>query len=272
MILQLSTIFSSLASGLGSVLQAAAPAALQTGEFFLQRELNRITARDQKKRFGNMAVQAGNAPGLAVTRIGGTNQPVGGKVNRPTFTSAALTPAQQPFGNIPLTPVQGPAVFNDVRSNPAISALLFPGDFSGGPARPLQLAAGGLPAVANGNRLPAVAGPRFATDEMGRAIQFVPSTRPGEGFITVPQARALGQNPTRPFWRFNRQTGGFEKIKRRRMNPFNFAATKRASRRIDKTFDAIKDVMRIANTVNKGAKCGGKVVTFKKKAKKKACR
>lgn len=87
--------------------------------------------------------------------------------------------------------------------------------------------------------------PKFARDEFGRTIMFVPSPRPGEGFITVAQARQLNLNPTRPFWRFNRKEGQFEKIKPRRLNPFNFRATSRAGRRVERSLDAVKELVRI---------------------------
>ena len=87
--------------------------------------------------------------------------------------------------------------------------------------------------------------PKFAKDEFGRTIMFVPSPRPGEGFITVSQARQLNLKPTRPFWRFNRKEGQFEKIKPRRLNPFNFRATSRAGRRVERSLDAVKELVRI---------------------------
>jgi len=108
--------------------------------------------------------------------------------------------------------------------------------------------------VANGLvRLPGAPGePRFAKDEFGRTIMFVPSPRPGEGFIRVETARQLGLAPTKPFWRFNRLQGQFEKIKSRRMNPFNFKATKRAGRRVERTLDAVKELVRIERKMTTG--------------------
>jgi len=120
--------------------------------------------------------------------------------------------------------------------------------------------------VANGLavRAPGAPGePRFARDEMGRTIMFVPSPRPGEGFLAVSVARQLGLSPTKPFWRFNRLEGQFEKIKRRRMNPFNFKAAKRAGSRIERTLDAIKGVVTIQRKLEKGISAGGKIVKFR---------
>ncbi len=94
--------------------------------------------------------------------------------------------------------------------------------------------------------------PRFAKDNFGRTVMFTPSPRPGEGFITVLQARQLGLSPTKPFWRFNRLEGQFEKIKSRRMNPFNFKATARAGRRVERSLDAVKELVRIERKMTTG--------------------
>jgi len=118
----------------------------------------------------------------------------------------------------------------------------------------------------NGN---GVVSPRFAQDEMGKTIMFVPSPR-GEGFIPVSQARALNLSAMKPWWRFNRQEGQFEKIKRRRMNPFNFRAAKRAGRRIESTLEAIKGVVTIQRKLEKGISAGGKIVKFRTGKRKKA--
>lgn len=118
-------------------------------------------------------------------------------------------------------------------------------------------------------RVNGVAGPRFAQDEAGKTIMFVPSPR-GEGFISVQQARALNLSAMKPWWRFNRAEGQFEKIKRRRMNPFNFRAAKRAGRRIENTLDAIKGVVTIQRKLEKGISAGGKIVKFKTGKRKKA--
>ena len=108
--------------------------------------------------------------------------------------------------------------------------------------------------MANALALPAGARgePRFAKDQFGRTIMFVPSPRPGEGFLAVSAARQLGLAPTKPFWRFNRLEGQFEKIKQRRMNPFNFKATKRAGRRVERTLDAVKELVRIERKMTTG--------------------
>ena len=109
----------------------------------------------------------------------------------------------------------------------------------------------------------AIGEPKFARDQFGVVIKFVPSPRPGEGFISVLQARQLGLSPTKPFWRFNRLEGQFEKIKPRRMNPFNFRATSRAGRRVERTLDAVKELVRIEKKMTSGK------VSLKKRKRKK---
>ena len=263
MILQIGAFFGNLLSGIGNVagqvFSAALPSAVGIGRQFLDRELNRKLRDKQRRSVGARAVEALNSPGIAVARIGGTTQPVGGRVQRSTFVPAALTPAQNPFGNIPLLPVGGlfppqvlvpfPALDPIVR---AIGRAVVPFKSPGGSAVANPLA-----------RLPGAPGePRFAKDEFGRTIMFVPSPRPGEGFIRVEQARQLGLAPSKPFWRFNRLQGQFEKIKSRRMNPFNFKATKRAGRRVERTLDAVKELVRIERKMTSGK------VTLKKRKRK----
>jgi len=303
-IIQLGSIFGAAVSGFGqlgsAVLQAALPSLVQSGQQFLVRELSRKATRREKNRVKAQAVQALNSPGIAVTRVGGTTQPVGGRVQRSTFTPAALTPAQSPFGNVPLVPVGfgppidvGPQTFpRSVRTG--VSGIMerimtvptiFPAPgtrfgrplFPALPPPPLPPPGPRLPPPPPGSRLPAIIGdpsmtnalalrpgePRFATDQFGRTIMFVPSPRPGEGFLPIEMVRQLGLKPTRPFWRFNRAEGQFEKIKSRRMNPFNFKATKRAGRRIEATLDAVKEVVRIERKMTRGK------VTLRKRRKKK---
>ncbi len=110
-------------------------------------------------------------------------------------------------------------------------------------------------------------GPKYAKDEEGNTIKFVPDPR-GTGFLTVKQALSLNLSAMKPWWRFNREEGQFEKIKPRRMNPFNFKASDRAGRRIDRTLDAVKAVLVISKKKDKGVSAGGKIVRFRKKAKK----
>jgi len=117
-----------------------------------------------------------------------------------------------------------------------------------------------LPAVLTNGLAPA-AGPRFATDERGRTIHFVPAPN-GNGFIPVVQARGLGLAATKPWWRFNRLTGMYEKIKGRRLNPFNFRAAKRAGRRVEAALDAVKELVRIEKKMTSGK------VRFKKRKKR----
>lgn len=244
MILQLGALFGSLVSSIGSslggIIQSVAPAALNIGAQFLQRELNRKELKRQRRAVQAQAVIALNTPGISVARLGGTIQPVGGRVQRSTFQPAALTPAQSPFGNIPLLPVgsQTRQVF-DQFAGPFISGIQGARVAMAG-ARVTSRTFGEVPRVAG-----APGEPKFARDEFGRTIMFVPSPRPGEGFITVAQARQLNLKPTRPFWRFNRKEGQFEKIKPRRLNPFNFRATSRAGRRVERSLDAVKELVRI---------------------------
>jgi len=248
MILQIGAFFGSLVSGLGgiasSVGRALLPAGLDVGRQFLDRELNRKLRRRERQQVSSQAVQALNTPGIAVARLGGTVQPVGGRVQRSTFTPAAITPAQSPIGNIPLLPVglpfQLPFPLQIPPASMGIQLGLPP------PRRPAM-------ATALARRPPGAPGePRFAKDEFGRTIMFVPSPRPGEGFIRLSQARQFNLNPTRPFWRFNRIESQFEKIRPRRMNPFNFRATKRAGRRIERTLDAVKEFVRIERKMTSG--------------------
>jgi len=251
-ILQIGAFLGSLVSGIGSglrqIVAAAAPSALGIGQQFLQRELNRKLQTRQRRQVQAQAVIALNTPGISVARVGGTIQPVGGRVQRSTFTPAAFTPAQSPIGNIPLLPVGLPQRVQDAFLGPALRP--FAGPFITGieGARvAMATATNGL--VSGGRRVPvsglAPGEPKFARDEFGRTIMFVPSPRPGEGFITVAQAKQLGFSPTRPFWRFNRKEGQFEKIKPRRLNPFNFRATSRAGRRVERSLDAVKELVRI---------------------------
>jgi len=281
-ILQLGSIFSSLVSGLGSVIREVAPAAIGIGRQFLERELNRKLNRRRTQQLGAQAVQALNTPGIAVARVGGTIQPVGGRVQRSTFQPAALTTAQNPIGNIPLLPVGG-----GFRVSPFGPVMRFPSPTLGATfpldpfafKKPVQDLVRGL---TKGGAVPqgplnlnfqvgnGFTGPRFAQDEMGKTVMFVPSPRPGEGFISVQAARQLNLSAMKPWWRFNRQEGQFEKIKRRRMNPFNFRAAKRAGRRIESTLEAIKGVVTIQRKLEKGISAGGKVVKFRTGKRKKA--
>jgi len=247
-ILQIGAFFGSLVSGIGTslrqIVSAAAPGALNIGQQFLQRELNRKLQTQQRRQIQGQAVQALNTPGISVARVGGTIQPVGGRVQRSTFTPAAFTPAQSPLGNIPLLPVGGGAIdrFTQQFTGPFVSGL-------SAARRTMATATNGLLFERAAGRIPAGAPgePKFARDEFGRTIMFVPDPRPGPGggFLTVNQARQLGMSPTRPFWRFNRKEGQFEKIKPRRLNPFNFRATSRAGRRVERSLDAVKELVRI---------------------------
>jgi len=74
----------------------------------------------------------------------------------------------------------------------------------------------------------------------------------------------------KPWWRFNRLQSQFEKIKRRRMNPFNFRASARAGRRIDRTLEALKSLVSIQQKKDRGVSVGGKIVKFRTKKRKRA--
>ena len=74
----------------------------------------------------------------------------------------------------------------------------------------------------------------------------------------------------RPFWRFNQLEGQFEKMKARRLNPFNFKAAARAGRRIERTLDAVKQLVVIQRKMDKGVSAGGKIVRFKTRKRKRA--
>ena len=263
----LSTLVSGVARGVGQIATAAAPTLLGIGQQFLQRELNRKLGTQQRRQVQARAVEVLNTPGISVARLGGTTQPVGGRVQRSTFTPAANTPAQSAIGNIPLLPVGAPFPPGGL---PFFGAG-FPMQSTFPPGHPNFPVGGGkmvaaLPAPPGALAIPGSRGePRFARDQFGGTIMFVPSPRPGEGFITLQGARQLGLSPTRPFWRFNRIEGQFEKIKPRRMNPFNFRATARAGRRVERTLDAVKELVRIEKKMTSGK------VSLKKRKKRKRC-
>ncbi len=270
MIIQLGALLGGLATGLGGIIRAAAPQLLEVGGAFLQRELTRKDRRRQQRQVQAQAVAALNTPGIAVSRLGGTVQPVGGRVQRSTFTPAAFTPAQSPFGNVPLLPVGG--------FLPRGPVPMIPGPFAGFGTMIIPPLPGGTPVAIGQARGQGPlglqfsvngVGPKFSKDEFGRTIMFVPSPT-GSGFISVQQARASNLSAMKPWWRFNRVEGQFEKISPRRMNPFNFKAAARAGRRIERTLDAVKNVVRIARKKDKGVSAGhNTVVSFKTKKRKK---
>ncbi len=265
MILQIGAFFGSLLSGIGQVAgqvgRAILPGAIDIGQQFLQRELDRKLRKRQRGQVGVLAVAARNTPGISVARLGGTIQPVGGRVQRSTFTPAATTPAQNPIGNIPLLPIGTTFPFDPFAFKGPVQQMVR--DITGQPIRGAAMANGQGPLNLK-FRVPGAPGePRFARDEFGRTIMFVPSPRPGEGFITLAQARNLNLNPTRPFWRFNRIESQFEKIKARRLNPFNFKATARAGRRVERSLDAVKELVRIERKMTTGK------VRLKKRKKRK---
>lgn len=248
MILQIGSFFGSLLSGIGGVLGGVArsilPAGLDIGKQFLQKELDRKLQRRQRQAVSTQAVAALNTPGISVARLGGTVQPVGGRVQRSTFTPAAFTPAQSPLGNIPLLPVGASFPLDPFAFRKPVQQMvrsLMPGQLNGQGPLGLKFRVPGAPGE-----------PRFAKDSFGRTIMFVPAPD-GSGFINVSLARQLGPGiAMKPFWRFNRIESQFEKIKPRRMNPFNFKATKRAGRRVERTLDAVKELVRIERKMTTG--------------------
>ncbi len=285
MIIQLGTLFSTALSGLAKVatqsFQAVAPALLTAGNQFLQRELSRRLGREQQARIRTQAIEVLNTPGISVARIGGTIQPVGGRVSRATFTPAALSPAQSPIGNVPLLPVAfGGGGFNQMFDRVlgrGTFGLGFPApNFGGklhtpralpaGPALPARIPMPGASApistcpvvIGSGGRR---FGPQFMTDERGNAVKFVPSPD-GRGFMNVQQALQCGLKASKPHWRFNLATGMYEKMKGRRLNPFNFKAAARAGRRVEATLDAVKEFVRIEKKMRSGK------VSLKRKKKR----
>ncbi len=273
MIIQLGALFSSALSGLATVatqsFQAIAPTLLTAGSQFLQRELNRRLGRQQQQRIRTQAIEVLNTPGISVARVGGTTQPVGGRVQRSTFTPAATSPAQSPIGNIPLLPVGFGQVGIPIGGfrKPGLG---FPAPMFGGRLHrpPLALPAGPQvparisPMPANLPMLLPRSGPvSFMTDESGNAIKFVPNPN-GTGFLPVVVALQMGLKASKPHWRFNQKTGFYEKMKGRRLNPFNFKAAARAGRRIDATLDAVKEFVRIEKKMRSGK------VSLKRKKKR----
>ncbi len=270
MIIQLGALFSTALSGLVKIgsqaLTAVAPTLLTSGSQFLQRELTRRLGREQTQRIRTQAIEVLNTPGISVARIGGTIQPVGGRVQRSTFTPAATSPAQSPIGNIPLLPV-GFGGFG----RPGLPGFPQPSSFPvlalpPGPQVPARIPMPGAAAPISSLALAGVrqprSGPQFMSDERGNAVKFVPSPD-GRGFLPVQQALQLGLKASKPHWRFNLATGMYEKMKGRRLNPFNFKAAARAGRRIDATLDAVKDFVRIEKKMRSGK------VSLKRKKKKK---
>jgi len=83
LILQIGAFFGNLLSGIGTVagqvFQSVLPGAVNIGQQFLQREVNRKLRRRQRQQVGAQATQALNTPGIAVARIGGIRQ-------HPSFT------------------------------------------------------------------------------------------------------------------------------------------------------------------------------------------
>jgi len=274
MIIQLGALFSTALSGLVKVgtqaLTTVAPSFLTAGSQFLQRELGRRLGREQTQRIRTQAIEVLNTPGISVARIGGTIQPVGGRVQRSTFTPAAISPAQSPIGNVPLLPVgfRGPPGGLQPFGIPFGFGFPQPSSFPVlplGPQVPARIAMPGAAAPISslavlGSRPPR-SGPQFMSDGQGNAVKFVPSPD-GRGFLPVQQALQLGLKASKPHWRFNLATGMYEKMKGRRMNPFNFKAAARAGRRIDATLDAVKNFVRIEKKMRSGK------VSLKKKKKK----
>lgn len=288
MIIQLGALLGGLFS---EAVGSFATGALDVGKLFLQRELNRKLRRRQSSAAKAQAIQVLNTPGISVASLGGNVQAVGGPVQRPTFFGSSLGPVQNRFGNIPFAPVPQFAAFQQPQggfqarprtavSLPALGGLASGtfkagqrfGDFLMGPPAPSTGPFIGPIQTQNGGGMAGAPGePKYAKDQFGKVIKFVVSPRPGEGFLPLAAAQNLGLNVSKPHWRFNRLQGQYEKLKARRMNPFNFAAAARAGKRIDRTLDAVKMVVSVQNAKDKGVQAGGKVIKFRTKKKKRAC-
>ncbi len=270
MIIQLGALFGNLISGIGTaaggLFSAAAPSLLNVGQQFLQREIQRKLGTSQRRIIQGQAVQALNTPGIAVARLGGTVQAVGGRTQRSTFTPAALTPAQSPFGNVPLLPVGFGArgTFGLGFPAPMFGGRLHtpPGSVTPKEGRAMANGLGNVVRDVGVAGVSLSTGPRFAQDQFGKTIMFVPLPD-GTGFVSVQQARAMNLNPTRPFWRWNRLARQYEKVKPRRLNPFNFKATARAGRRVERSLDAVKELVRIQKKMTTGK------ISLKKRKKRK---
>ncbi len=94
----------------------------------------------------------------------------------------------------------------------------------------------------------------FAKDECGNTLKFFCSPRPGEGWVNVNDAPALGLKARKPFARFNLMEQRFERMPRRRMNPGNMKALGRAKRRQDDFLDLVGPMFRDRRREKEGKK------------------
>ncbi len=106
----------------------------------------------------------------------------------------------------------------------------------------------------------------FAKDECNRTLKFFCSPRPGEGWVNVDDAAALGLKARKPFARFNIMENRFQSIPRRRMNVANLKALGRAERRRRDFMDLVLPLVRDRRKESAGLK--PRLVVAKKRKKR----
>jgi len=271
MILQLGSLLGGLFQGLGGIVRQAIPAAFDVGKTFLQRELQRRIGSRSRQAIGNQFLARARSPPISVANLGSTRQPITGPVQRSTFVSSRAAPVFSSFGT-PTFPVT-PAFLTGAGAILRQGAGAVLGGAAAGVAgtvaeRALARRPGRmfLPPAVIGPTMPnGIAGapgePRFARDQFGNVLKFIPSPRPGEGFLAVGSAQQLGLKVRGPFYRFNRLTGLFVRLKPRRINPLNFRALRRAQSREDA---ALREVSKLFTRAKQAAR---KTVRRKKKRK-----
>ncbi len=264
---------------------------LSIGQQFLARELGRKDRRAEVRRIGAAATAVGNIPPISVATIGSARQPIDGPVTRPTFTAARAAPAFSSLGNLGFGPTPvivetQPAVLGPVirgfgmaagaagrvfgRARPPFKTIQQFDKTVGRLKRGLSAAgtaggiAAGVQALRNGITIGpreltmatngvAVAGRRnFAKDECGNVLKFFCSPRPDEGWIQVELAGSVGLRATKPFARFDLDSGMFVRLPRRRMNPLNIRALGRATRRNNDFLDIVLPMIKQRNAEKAG--------------------
>ncbi len=106
----------------------------------------------------------------------------------------------------------------------------------------------------------------FAKDECNRTLKFFCSPRPGEGWVNVDDAAALGLKARKPFARFNIMENRFQPIPRRRMNVANIKALGRAERRRRDFMDLVLPLIRDRKKEQAGTR--PRLVVAKKRKKR----
>jgi len=265
MILQLGSLLGGLFSGLGGIARQVLPSAIDIGKTFLQREIQRRVKRSSIQQIGNQFLAQARSPPISVANIGSTRQPITGPVQRSTFVPSRAAPVFSSFGT-PTFPAITPAFLPGAaagfgRAIGPLARRFLPDVLAGAaqgaltPARRLGMPNGALAIGAPGE-------PRFARDQFGNVLKFIPSPRPGEGFLAVGSAQQLGLKVRGPFYRFNRLTGLFVRLKPRRINPLNFKALRRAQSREDA---ALREVSKLFTRAKQAAR---KTVRRKKTKRK----